>query len=54
MTVSKSGKKVFCNQMIAVCQGWIDNKNQPKDCLKFGDFSEIPFDILQNIAKYAD
>lgn len=28
--------------MIAVFKGWIDDKNSPDKCLKFGDHSEIP------------
>jgi len=28
--------------MIAVFKGWIDEKNSPSKCLKFGDFSELP------------
>ena len=39
---SKSNKKSFCNQMIAVFKGWIDDKNKPSNCLKFGDFSDLP------------
>lgn len=40
--------------MIAVFQGWIDDKNSPASCLKFGDHSEIPQDILADIAAFAD
>lgn len=36
--ISKSGKKVFCNQF-AVFKGWIDQKNQPSKALRYGDFS---------------
>ena len=54
ITTSKSGQKVFCNQMIAVFKGWVDNKNKPSDCLKFGDFSDLPVDIMNDIANFAD
>lgn len=40
--------------MIAVFKGWIDNKNAPSQCLKFGDFSDIPAEVMEDIALYAD
>lgn len=52
--VSKSGQNVFANQVIAVFKGWIDEKNSPAKCLKFGDLSDIPIDVLEDIASFAD
>ena len=40
--------------MIAVFKGWIDDKNSPDKCLKFGDMSEIPSEILEEISAFAD
>lgn len=45
---------MFCNQMIAVFKGWIDNKNSPDRCLKFGDFSDVPIDVLEDISSHAE
>lgn len=44
---SKSGIRTFCNQILAVYQGWKDNKNSPENCLKFGDGSDMPQDMLK-------
>ena len=52
--MTKSGKNAFCNQMIAVFKGWIDEKNSPSKCLKFGDFSDLPTEIMEDIANFAD
>ena len=40
--------------MIAVLKGWIDDKNKPTDCLKFGDFSDIPINVMEDIADFAE
>ena len=40
--------------MIAVFKGWIDDKNSPDKCLKFGDFSDLPTNILEDISNFAD
>ena len=40
--------------MLAVFKGWIDEKNSPEKCLKFGDFSELPTAVLEDIYNYAD
>ena len=40
--------------MLDVYRGWIDNKNLPSENLKFGDFSEIPVDILEDVSNFAD
>jgi hypothetical protein len=52
--VTRSGKKSFCNQMIAVFKGWIDNKNSPSKCLKFGDFSELPVEVMEDIISFSE
>lgn len=52
--VTKSGQNSFCNQMIAVFKGWIDDKNSPAKCLKFGDLSDLPTEILEDISNFAD
>lgn len=53
IVTSKSGKKSFCNQMIAALKGWKDDKNVPENSMKFGDGSEVPLDILNDIFEYA-
>jgi len=39
--------------MIIVFTGWIDKRNTPSKGLKFGDFSDIPSEILADISNYA-
>lgn len=50
---AKNGEKVFCNQLIAVFKGWIDHKNNPSMCLKYGDGSDMPINVLEDIAQFA-
>lgn len=51
--IAKNGEKVFCNQMLAVFKGWIDHKNSPTLCLRYGDDSEIPLSVLEDICLHA-
>lgn len=51
---SRVGRKVFCNQIIAVFKGWIDDRNKPENCLKFGDGSSMDVDVLTSISDFAD
>lgn len=50
--IAKNGEKVFCNQLIAVFKGWIDHKNNPSMCLKYGDGSDMPINVLEDIARF--
>lgn len=54
VTISKSGHKVFCNQTVSVWRGWLDVRNNPVDSLKFGDFSSVPPDVMEDICHFAD
>ena len=40
--------------MIAVFKGWIDEKNSPDRCLKFGDSTDLPIDIMKDISNFAE
>lgn len=50
---AKNGEKVFCNQLLAVFKGWIDHKNNPTLCLKYGDNTDIPLSVLEDICLHA-
>jgi hypothetical protein len=38
--------------MIAAYTGWIDKRNNPKKAVVFGDDSEMPDDVMMDLAKY--
>lgn len=50
---AKNGEKVFCNQLLAVFKGWIDQKNSPLLCLKYGDYSDMPIEVLEDVCMHA-
>ena len=52
--VTRSGRKSFCNAIIAVFKGWIDENNSPDKCLKFGNLSDMPTEIVEDICRFAD
>jgi len=45
---------VFCNQIISVSKAWNDKRNSGFKSLKFGDFSDIHMEIVDDISNYAD
>lgn len=45
---------MFCNQIISVSKGWNDKRNSGFKSLKFGDFSDIHMEIVDDISNYAD
>jgi hypothetical protein len=51
--VGRSGEKIFCNQLIAVFKGWIDHKHNPQMCLKYGDSTDMPMNVLEDICLHA-
>jgi hypothetical protein len=50
--VSSNGNKTFFNQVIAAYTGWIDKRNNPKKAVVFGDDTEMPDEVLQDLAAY--
>ena len=45
---------MFCNQVIGVSKGWNDRKNTGFTSLKFGDFSDISSEILEDIYNHSN
>ena len=50
--ISSNGNKVFFNQVIAAYTGWIDKRNDPKKAVVFGDDTELPDNVLMDLANF--
>lgn len=52
--VSSNGNKTFFNQIIAAYTGWVDKRNIYGKAVTYGDNTELPKDIIEDLAKFMD
>jgi hypothetical protein len=52
--VSSNGNKTFFNQIIAAYTGWVDKRNIYGKAVTYGDKTEMPKDIIEDLAKFMD
>ena len=50
--VCSNGSKAFFNQVIAAYTGWNDKRNVGKNAVVFGDDSQLPDDVLTDLADF--
>jgi hypothetical protein len=46
---STNGRKTFYNQVIAAYTGWVDKRNEYGQAVRFGDGSEIPSALIEDL-----
>ena len=52
--VSSNGNKTFFNQIIAAYTGWVDKRNVYGKAVTFGDNTELPKDVIEDLAQFMD
>lgn len=50
--VSSNGAKTFFNQIVAAYTGWVDKRNVYGKAVVFGDDSELPKEIIEDLVKF--
>ena len=48
--VSSNGNKTFFNQIIAAYTGWVDKRNVYGKAVTFGDNTELPKEVIEDLA----
>eukprot|EP00511_Aplanochytrium_stocchinoi_P002594 CAMPEP_0204830648 /NCGR_PEP_ID=MMETSP1346-20131115/9039_1 /ASSEMBLY_ACC=CAM_ASM_000771 /TAXON_ID=215587 /ORGANISM="Aplanochytrium stocchinoi, Strain GSBS06" /LENGTH=701 /DNA_ID=CAMNT_0051961101 /DNA_START=131 /DNA_END=2236 /DNA_ORIENTATION=+ len=49
-----SGKKVFCNQVIAAYFGWVDKRNEMRKSCVFGNGEPLPAAVMDDLKQFMD
>ena len=52
--VSSNGNKTFFNQIIAAYTACVDKRNIYGKACTFGDNTELPRDVIEDLAKFMD